>query len=119
MPSEQDVRALMLALPEAEEIVVDSWGNQPTFRVRKKMFAMVGYGAPTACLKATRDDQAALLAQDPETFLVAPFFGRWGWIDVVLDRVDPQELAELVEEAWRLTAPKRVVAAYDRDRAAG
>lgn len=119
MPTERDARTLMLALPEAEEVVVANWGDQPTFRVRKKMFGLVGYGAPTVCLKATRDDQAALIAENPDVFLVAPFFGRWGWIDVVLARVDPQELAELVEEAWRLTAPKRVIAAYDRDSETG
>jgi hypothetical protein len=113
MPTEHDVRAMMLALPVAHEVVIANWGDQPTFRVRKKMFGLVGYGAPTVCLKATKETQAALLQEDPDVFLVAPFFGRWGWIDVVLDRVDPEELAELVEEAWRLTAPKRVVAAYD------
>ncbi|TQF74742.1 MmcQ/YjbR family DNA-binding protein [Rhodococcus spelaei] len=116
MPSEKFVRELMLALPEAEEVVVANWGDQPTFRVRNKMFGLVGHGAPTVCLKATRDDQAALIDENPDVFLVAPFFGRWGWVDVVLDLVEPDLLAELVEEAWRLTAPKRVVAAYDRER---
>jgi hypothetical protein len=35
---------------------------------------------------------------------------------VRLDAVDPDELAELIEEAWRLRAPKRVIAAYDASR---
>ncbi len=61
------------------------------------------------------ETQAALLQEDPEVFLVAPFLGRHGWINVVLDRVDAEELAELVEEAWRLTAPKRLVAAFDTE----
>ncbi|AOW94138.1 hypothetical protein BFN03_19550 [Rhodococcus sp. WMMA185] len=116
MPTEHDVRAMMLALPEAEEVVVADWGDQPTFRVRNKIFGIVGNGAPTACLKATVETQAALLQEDPEAFLVAPYLGRHGWTDVVLDRVDAEELAELVEEAWRLTAPKRLVAAYDAGR---
>jgi hypothetical protein len=30
--------------------------------------------------------------------------------------VDPEELAELVEEAWRIRAPKRLVADYDASR---
>ncbi|MFC9786813.1 MmcQ/YjbR family DNA-binding protein [Rhodococcus sp. NPDC127528] len=116
MATEKFARELMLALPEVAEVVVANWGDQPTFRVRNKMFGLLGYGAPTVCLKATRDDQAALIDENPDVFQVAPFFGRWGWIDVVLDLVDPDVLAELVEEAWRLTAPKRVVAAFDRDR---
>jgi hypothetical protein len=116
MPTEHDVRTLMLALPEAEEVVVAGWGDQPTFRVRNKVFGLMGYGAPTVCLKATRETQAALIAEDPRTFFVPPYFGRHGWIDVVVARVDARELAELVEEAWRLTAPKRLVKAYDASR---
>jgi hypothetical protein len=38
-----------------------------------------------------------------------------GWVGVALHRVDPEEMAELVEEAWRLTAPK-VVRAFDQGR---
>ncbi|MFE3290659.1 MmcQ/YjbR family DNA-binding protein [Rhodococcus sp. NPDC059234] len=116
MPSEKFARELMLALPEVEEVVVANWGDQPTFRVRNKMFGLLGHGAPTVCLKATLADQAGLIDENADVFRVAPFFGRWGWVDVVLDMVDPDLLAELVEEAWRLTAPKRVVAAFDRAR---
>jgi len=32
---------------------------------------------------------------------------------VRLDAVDPGQLAELVEDAWRVRAPKRLVAEYD------
>jgi hypothetical protein len=35
---------------------------------------------------------------------------------VRLARVDPVQLAELLEDAWRLSAPKRVLAAYDAAR---
>ncbi|MBC2591634.1 MULTISPECIES: MmcQ/YjbR family DNA-binding protein [Rhodococcus] len=116
MPSADSVRAMMLALPEAREVVVDSWGDQPTYRVRNKMFGLLGYGAATVCLKATVDTQAALLHEDSDVFRAAPFFGRYGWIDVVFAAVDTVELAELIEDAWRLTAPKRVVAAFDARR---
>ena len=44
-----------------------------------------------------------------ETQFVA---GQFGWVVVRLDRIEPAELSELVFEAWRLTAPVRVVAAY-------
>jgi len=39
--------------------------------------------------------------------------GRFGWVRVDLDAADPDELRSLVVEAWRRTAPKRVVKAYD------
>ncbi|WP_373560149.1 hypothetical protein [Rhodococcus sp. ACS1] len=50
------------------------------------MFGLVGYGAPTVCLKATKETQAALLQEDPDVFLVAPFFGRWAPITDSPDR---------------------------------
>jgi hypothetical protein len=64
-------------------------------------------------VKATPEDQAELLAADPETFGVASHVGRYGWVTVRLDRVDPDEMRELVVEAWRRTASKHAVAAFD------
>jgi hypothetical protein len=37
-----------------------------------------------------------------------------GWVGIALDRVDREELAELVEEAWRMTAPKLLVRAFEK-----
>jgi hypothetical protein len=33
-----------------------------------------------------------------------------------LDAVDPEELSELIEEAWRMGAPKKLVAEYESAR---
>lgn len=68
----------------------------------------------TATLKASKEEQAALIATDPAIFSVAAYVGRHGWIEVQLQAVDRQEMRELVTEAWRLTAPKRMVDGYDR-----
>jgi hypothetical protein len=38
---------------------------------------------------------------------------------VRLEAVDPVELGELLEEAWRVFAAKRVVKAWDAERAQG
>ena len=45
--------------------------------------------------------------------IVPSYVGQHGWVGVRLERVDAVELAELIEDAWRATAPKRVVKAYD------
>src|SRR4051794_4401191 len=109
------LRALALGLPGAVER--ETWGH-PTFRVGDKIFASVyeGDAGAVATVKATPEDQAELLAADPATFGVASHVGRYGWTTVRLDRVDPEEMRELVVEAWRQTAPKRAVAAFDRGR---
>ena len=110
MPIADDVRALALALPEAVE--QETWGH-PTFRVRKKMFGTLASDGRTATMKAAREEQAALVQTDPETFFVPAYVGQHGWVGFHVALVDPQELAELVTEAWRMTAPKTVVRAFD------
>jgi hypothetical protein len=110
MSSADELRRVALSLPEAEER--ETWGH-PTFRVREKMFAALSDDGQTASVKATRDEQSALVAAAPETFGVPAYVGRHGWVSIQLATVDPEELGELVVEAWRQTAPRRLVATYD------
>ena len=84
-----DVRRVAMTLPETEEIL--TWETDVTFRVRKKIFAIGGDGAPHVSIKATPDAQADLLDRDPETFASAPYVGRYGWVNVRLTGVDQEE----------------------------
>ncbi|MEJ7812759.1 MAG: MmcQ/YjbR family DNA-binding protein [Gemmatimonadaceae bacterium] len=112
------VRKLCLALPEAHE--VEAWG-EPTFRVRNKPFAMYasagnhhGAGRPAVWCKAPKGDQDLLVRGAPERFFVPPYVGPSGWVGVWLDgKANWAELAELLREAYRLTAPKRLAALLD------
>ncbi|MFZ0324673.1 MAG: MmcQ/YjbR family DNA-binding protein [Actinomycetes bacterium] len=113
--SADHVREVALALPETTEQL--TWEVHPTFRVRNKIFVILGEDGTTATVKASLDDQKALIQQSPDTYSVAAHVGRFGWVSVVLGRADKTEIAELVEEAWRAVAPKRLVAATDRGRA--
>jgi hypothetical protein len=60
---------MALSMPGAEER--ETWGH-PTFRVRGKIFVGMDEDGSTARVKASGEDQAALIAADPETFAVAP-----------------------------------------------
>jgi hypothetical protein len=104
------VRKLALGMPEAEER--ETWGTA-TFRVRNKIFVMFGEGGKEAWVKSTHDEQRALVAMDPETFFVPPYVGPSGWVGVHYRTADAAEMRELIIEAWRLTAPKRLAATYD------
>jgi hypothetical protein len=106
------MRALALALPEAEER--ETWGDV-RFRVRDKMFVVMGPDGREATVKATREEQQALIHGDPETYYVPSYVGQHGWIGVRITRAQRDELRELVTEAWRMTAPKRLVAAFDAE----
>jgi hypothetical protein len=108
----EQVREWILALPGCHEVMVESWGH-PTLRVGDKMFATGAVDAPTMTVKASRDDQAELIAGAPETYSMAAYVGRFGWVKVELATADPDELRQIVVQAWRRTAPKRLVTAYD------
>jgi predicted DNA-binding protein (MmcQ/YjbR family) len=50
----------------------------------------------------------------PRTVLPPPYVGHRGWLGVYLDvPVDWDELAELVTDAYRTVAPRRLVAKLD------
>lgn len=109
-----EIRAIALALPGAEEVL--TWGTDATFRVRGKMFVVSAPEATHATVKASVTEQTELVAMDPDTFTVAPYTGRFGWVRVDLSRVDPAEIRALITEAWRRTAPKRLAATLNIDQ---
>ena len=93
-----------------------TWGD-PTFRVRDTIFAMHkrGDGRAAVWCKALPGAQEVLVSAVPARYFVPPYVGHHGWIGVRLDgAIDWGELADLVEEGYRMTAPKRLVALLDR-----
>jgi hypothetical protein len=106
-------RRLALELPGAEEI--ETW-ETATFRVRSKIFAMFSDREREAWIKATSDEQAALVEMQPESYFVPPYVGPKGWIGLRIAKADREEARELLIEAWRMTATKRAVAAFDEEQ---
>lgn len=109
------LRRICRAFPEAHE--VEAWGA-PTFRVRNKLFAMFaspsnhhGQGRPAVWCKATPVNQALMVEADPRRYFVPPYVGPSGWVGIWLDRrVSWRQVEEVLEDSWRLTAPKRLIA---------
>jgi predicted DNA-binding protein (MmcQ/YjbR family) len=110
-------RRICLALPDANEKV--SHGEPTWFAGTGKVFAMVDdhhHGAPhlSLWLPAPRGAQEALVASDPDRYFRPPYVGHRGWVGVVLDgKPDWGVVAELVEDAYRLVASRRLVARLD------
>lgn len=112
------LRALCLSLPEAHE--VEAWG-EPTFRVRNKLFAMYadagnhhGGGRPAVWCAAAHVTQDLLIRSDPHRYFAPPYVGPKGWIGVHLDEgPDWGAVADLLQEAYRRIAPKRLLARLD------
>jgi hypothetical protein len=109
------LRKICLALPEAHE--VEAWG-EPTFRVKNKLFAMFanagnhhGGGRPGVWAKAAPGNQALMVRANPDRFFVPPYVGPSGWIGIWLDKnPDWKEVAELMQDAYILIAPKKLLA---------
>jgi len=106
------LRQICLAFPETVEDP-DGVGN-PSFKVAGKIFVMHvvnhhGDGKTAFWCKGREGAQRALTASDPERYFVPPYVGRYGWLGVRLDRpVDWLEAAGLVEDSYRLVAPRRL-----------
>jgi hypothetical protein len=102
---------LVANLPE-----VEIWGNQHKgFRIRRKNFAYYlndhhGDGIVSLCCKASFAEQADLVELDPDKFYVPSHVGAQGWVAIRLDqsRVDWPQVNELLVNAYRSQAPKKL-----------
>lgn len=56
-----------------------------------------------------------LLNADPKTFYITDFYRCHPMIFVRLSSVDRKTLGDLLEQAWRLTAPKRLIETYNSE----
>ena len=116
------VRALCLALPEVTERL--SHGS-PTWFIRDKK-TFVSYldnhhddGRLAIWCAAPDGVQATLVEQEPDRFFRPPYVGHRGWLGVRLDvDIDWDEMAGIVEDAYRVIAPKTLVARLDAANAA-
>ncbi len=110
MVTVDEVRAVALSLPRAYEALVR---DRIKFRVGSYVFvafsrdeSLMGFGFP-------KDERADLVASNPRTFLMPePADERYHWVRARMDALEPDEMRELVIDAWRMCVPKRVAAAY-------
>lgn len=111
-----ELRAFCLSLPGTHE--KETWGDAEhagdvTFRVRDKIYLITGPQGGGASIRTSMDQQAELMDAFPEAFTSAPYVGRFGWVNVKLDVVDPEVVRGVIVGAWRRTAPKAVVAEFE------
>lgn len=115
--SVERLRKICLALPEVSERA--SHGEPAWFIREKKTLATLDdhhHGAEHLSFwcPAPPGVQAELVASDPGRFFVPPYVGHRGWLGVHLDvEVDWDEVREILLDAYRLVAPKKLVALLD------
>lgn len=102
-----DVVAIGRALPEVEE---GTWYRTPCLRVGKKSFCRLKEDGETLVVRVVDlQDKEALLRGRPDVWFTTPHYDGYPYVLVRLADADPVELRELLEDAWRATAPKRLV----------
>jgi hypothetical protein len=112
------LRTICLAFPEVEERPSHS---APTFFVRgRKSFVMLWQDGhhqnqfPHLWCAAPPGAQEELVELEPKRFFRPPYVGHRGWLGVRLDgRVDWTEIAAVCRDAYRVVAPKTLVARLD------
>ena len=113
------VRRICAALPETTERLSH---GEPTFFVRKRVFAMFANnhhndGRIAVWLPAPPGFQEMLIQAAPEKYFRPPYVGVRGWIGIELDNVGDEDLAFHIQDGWRLVAPKRLQAVVDNPAA--
>jgi hypothetical protein len=88
----------------------------PAFRVRGKFIGRLREDGDSLVVKTSFEEREALLGSDPEVFYITDHYRAYAMVLVRLSKVEPEVLRELLEDAWRQSAAKRVVAAYDQGR---
>jgi hypothetical protein len=97
------VRELVLAYPEVEE------SSETSFRLRGKLVAWMSPRVEGALVvMVDREEKELLLESNPDVYFTTPHYASYPGILIRLDLIDRDELAERIEDAWLIRAPKRV-----------
>jgi hypothetical protein len=116
-------RLVRLAADLPGVTVEDGYGHTG-FLLRGRRIAWLlvdhhGDGRLALTVKAPPGEQEGLVGTDPDRYFRPAYTGASGWVGVLVDpasRPDWDEVAGLLEQAWRMTAGKRAVSAFDAAR---
>lgn len=106
-----DVRAVAHTLPDTEDST--SYGT-PALKVRGKLFARLHKNGECFVLRASVLDRQILMQMNPDAFFVTDHYRGYPWVLVRFSAVQRTMLAELLERAWRMVAPKTLLAQRDK-----
>ena len=110
MVTVDDLRRIALALPRTQEHLIR---DRVKFKVGRIVYLALSLDETTMGFGYPKDARAALVAAEPDKFFLPGASDmRYHWVCAWLAAVQPDELEEIVVEAWRMAVPKRVAAAH-------
>ena len=102
-----------MSLPRTEEHLIR---DHVKFRVGKIVYASISPDETTLGFGFPKEERAALIDSQPDRFLWPKLSDqRFHWIVARMAALDPDEMRELIIDAWRMVVPKKVAAAHLRD----
>ncbi|MFZ0953587.1 MAG: MmcQ/YjbR family DNA-binding protein [Candidatus Sulfotelmatobacter sp.] len=97
------IREFCLAFPESAEKL--QWGDALCFKVKGRMFAVLGLDNPRLSFKCTPETFAELIER--EDIHPSPYVGRYKWVKLDrLDAVRRDELQKLIRQSYEMVAAK-------------
>ena len=106
----QTVAAVACKLPEVE--ISKSYGT-PALKVRGKLMARLHQDGESLVLRTELLDRQILMQADPETFYITEHYQNYPLVLIRLSKVSGSTLPDLMERAWRLIAPKSLIAKFE------
>ena len=108
----EDVRQMAFTFPGVEEHL--AFGTSPTLKVGKRFLACIAKIDPnTLCIKVPdQREREYLLQTNPDVYYMTDHYASFECLLVRMPIADPAEVRDLLEDAWRTYAPKRLVATY-------
>lgn len=108
-----EVRALVLALPDTEEGT--SYGL-PSFKAGGKFLTRVRDEDDSLVVYVpTIDERDMLIEAEPQTFHLTDHYRNYPIVLARIDSVDPAWLEAALRRRWRRNVPKKLVKAYDAE----
>ena len=104
------VRQLALELPGVEE---GTSYRTTAFKVNGKLLARYHQDGESLVIKVEYAAREVLMGANPSTYYVTDHYRCWPYVLVRITNVDPAELRQLLEDAWRNNASKRLIADWD------
>jgi hypothetical protein len=110
MVTVDEIRALASTLPRSSEGLVR---GHVKFRIGQIVYLSLSPDGSTMGFAFPKEWRDALIESEPEKYsLPSEHDMRYHWVHVRLDKIDADEMRELVEDAWSFCVPKSVAEEY-------
>jgi hypothetical protein len=105
-----EVRAVAMSLPRTSEHLIH---DHIKFRIGAIVYVSISPDESTMGFGFPKEERAALIGAEPDKFAMPRLSDqRFNWVHARMAALSPDEMRELVTDAWRMVVPKKVAAAH-------